>query len=129
MAKYRIIVAGTRKFKNREYIHAALDFYLKDLDKDEIEIFDGGAVGPDMIGGDYGRERGYTVTDFPADWDTYGKGAGFIRNQQMADAATHLIAFWDEESHGTKDMIDRALKLGLRVVVIKYKKRNIKIEG
>lgn len=128
MAKYRIIVAGTRHFKNREYVYAALDHYLKDLDKDEIEVLDGGAVGPDMIGGDYAREHNLGVLDFPADWDTYGKGAGFIRNQAMADVATHLIAFWDEESRGTKDMIDRALKAGSRVVVIKYKKRNIRIE-
>lgn len=40
----------------------------------------------------------------------------------MAQYANHLIAFWDGESKGTKNMIDEATKQGLLVDVIKYEK-------
>jgi len=44
------------------------------------------------------------------DWDKYRKSAGFIRNQQIIDACTFVLAFWDGKSKGTKDTIDKARK-------------------
>jgi uncharacterized phage-like protein YoqJ len=44
---------------------------------------------------------------YPANWRKYGKRAGHRRNQQMADNADALIALWDGESPGTRDMIRR----------------------
>jgi hypothetical protein len=38
----------------------------------------------------------------------------------MAKAATHLVAFWDGESRGTKHMIDIAKSLDLTVRVFNY---------
>jgi hypothetical protein len=40
----------------------------------------------------------------------------------MADNADALIAFWDGESKGTKNMIDNARRKGLAVRVIQYQK-------
>ena len=57
---------------------------------------------------------------FPADWDKYGKRAGYLRNVQMAEYADALLAFWDGESRGTKNMIDEALSRGLKVGVKRY---------
>lgn len=36
----------------------------------------------------------YKLTKFPADWNKYGKTAGYLRNMQMAEYADALIAFW-----------------------------------
>jgi len=59
-----------------------------------------------------------------ADWDKYGKSAGYKRNEEMAIYSKEdngvLIAFWDEVSKGTKHMIDLANKHGLKVFVVKY---------
>lgn len=33
-----------------------------------------------------------------------------------------LIAFWDGESRGTKNMIDTARRYGLHVIVVEYEK-------
>ena len=44
-----------------------------------------------------------------------------VRNRAMADTATHLIAFYDGKSRGTKDMIEVAKKKGLEVTVIDVK--------
>jgi hypothetical protein len=73
------------------------------------------------------EQRPYFATDyikdlkrFPADWDTHGRAAGVIRNKQMAEYGDMLIAFWDGESKGTKNMIDTSKKLGLLVYVHRY---------
>ena len=54
---------------------------------------------------------------FKADWNKLGRKAGVLRNQQMAENAHALIAVWDGNSPGTRDMIDRANRLRLRVYV------------
>lgn len=56
----------------------------------------------------------------PADWKGLGKSAGYKWNEQMAQNADALVAFWDGQSRGTKHMIDLACKYGLKVRVIKY---------
>jgi len=48
------------------------------------------------------------------------KAAGPKRNEQMANDADALIAFWDGKSKGTKNMIDAANKLGLYVIIVFY---------
>ena len=62
----------------------------------------------------------HAVAYFPADWDKYGKAAGFIRNEQMAQNADALVVFWDGKSRGTKNMIELAAKYKLKVRIKKY---------
>ena len=52
---------------------------------------------------------------FLADWDQFGKSAGYKRNIQMAEHADALIAIWDGKSKGTMHMITEACKRNLRV--------------
>ena len=49
--------------------------------------------------------KGYKlkIAEFPADWEKHGRGAGFVRNKQMAEYATHLLAFWDGKSKGNRE--------------------------
>lgn len=44
------------------------------------------------------------IKEFPADWNTYNKAAGPIRNAQMADYADVLILVWDGKSRGSANM-------------------------
>lgn len=55
---------------------------------------------------------------FQADWDTYGKSAGYRRNELIVAAADKVIAFWDGESRGTKHTIDLALKNKVHLEVV-----------
>ena len=66
----------------------------------------------------YGEGRCRGCQRYPADWEQYGPRAGYIRNSEMAKVATHLIAFWDGRSKGTKHMIDIARKAGLYVLAV-----------
>lgn len=75
--------------------------------------------GVDRIAYQEAEKLGLLVEPHPADWDQYGKPAGFIRNEEMAASGAQLcIAFWDGRSSGTDDMMERAKKHGIPVEVI-----------
>lgn len=62
-------------------------------------------------------ERAIPIDPHYAHWHLYGKRAGPIRNEQMAQNAQALVAVWDGKSAGTKHMIECAKANGLRVYV------------
>lgn len=119
----RLIIAGGRDFTNAEaafsYIRAWSGIF-RNWKSEEVEIVCGGATGADAIGREYARRKGLTVMVFKPDWNEHGKAAGPIRNAQMAEYGTHLLAFWDGESRGTGSMIRQALDRGLPVAVCFY---------
>ncbi len=128
----RIIIAGGRDFDDYEVLKKSVHDVIYDLVYDgrcsdyKCEVVSGTARGADSLGEKFAVEKKFEVKRFPADWDTYGKRAGYIRNEQMAKYAVSdgcygvLVAFWDGQSRGTKHMIDLANKHGLEVHVINY---------
>ena len=116
---FRVIIAGGREFNNYQYLKDSMDYFLQNID-DDISVVCGMARGADTLGEKYAKENGYEVHYFPADWDKYGKAAGYIRNEEMAENADALVAFWNGSSRGTKHMIDIANKHKLMVRVKKY---------
>ena len=114
----KVIIAGGRNFRDYNKLRESCDNIL--VNQKELEIVSGTAAGADTLGERYAQEKGYEVKKFPAQWDLYGKSAGYKRNQQMAEYADGLIAFWDGKSKGTKHMIDIANKMGLKVRVVRY---------
>jgi len=120
MHKHRIIVAGGRDFDDFWLLHDTLDALTVNMDKADIEIVSGCANGADSLGELWANEFSIEVVRFQAMWQQYGNGAGPMRNLQMAEYGTHLVAFWDGESRGTKNMIDLAEQHNLEVRVIRY---------
>ena len=122
---HRIIVAGTRHENNKDSVYAFLDHYTKDLDNDLVVIVCGCCPdSPDVFADEWAKDKGVDVDYFPADWDKHKSIAGAIRNRKMALNATHLIAFWDGVSTGTKNMIQEAYKEKLIYKVIPTTWRN-----
>jgi hypothetical protein len=63
----------------------------------------------------------WRIEPVAAEWDTFGRAAGPIRNQSMIDMAPDLVlAFHNDMDHsrGTVDTVDRAIKAGINVEVI-----------
>ena len=114
----KVIIAGGRTFDNYAMLCESCDRTLSL--QSEIEIVSGTANGADKLGERYAIERGFTVKQFPADWDKHGKSAGYKRNEEMAQYADALIAFWDGKSKGTKHMIDLANLYKLKVKVVNF---------
>lgn len=114
----KVIIAGSRDFNDYELLKES---FLKEFPSyDNIEIVSGGARGADKFGEKLSADLGIALKRFPADWNRHGRSAGYIRNQEMANYADHLMAFWDGVSKGTSHMIDLSLKSGLGVTLIKY---------
>ena len=122
----RIIIAGSRTFQDFHLLETKLKEYMeqKQLSLAEIEIISGTANGADRLGERFADKYGIPCSQFPANWDKYGKSAGYIRNNEMAKYAAEktgvLFAFWDGTSKGTKHMIDLAKKQGLDVHVVQF---------
>ena len=113
-----IIIAGSRNFNDYNLLKTSCDNLLTQFTN--IEIVSGTARGADKLGERYAREKGYDIKQFPANWDKFGKRAGYLRNDEMAQYADMLIAFWDGASKGTKHMIDLANKRGIKVEIVNY---------
>lgn len=112
----KTIIAGSRSFNNFKLL-------TEICDKEIItEIISGTARGADTLGEYYAVTHNILIKRFPANWNKYGKSAGYIRNKKMAEYADALIAFWDGKSKGTKHMIDLATNQGLKIKVIMYEK-------
>ena len=112
----KLIVAGSRKFQDEYVFEQYLLAYLAKYE--DLTIITGMATGPDMMAYDYAQFHDMPVLEFPADWNRFGKSAGYRRNAEMLKSGTHLLAFWDGHSKGTKNMIDIATKAGLNVTII-----------
>lgn len=109
----RLIIAGSRGLGCYEVEEAIETF----LDSDPDVVISGGARGVDLAGEQWAQERGIPIERHLAKWDLHGKAAGYRRNWDMAEFATHLLAIWDGESKGTKHMIDIMFSQGKQVWV------------
>ena len=128
MVETRIIVAGSRNFTDAGFIFGKLDEIIGGIKRDnpghgDIVIVSGCCRGVDSVGESYAKARGYSLARFPANWTKCGRGAGPIRNEDMASFASegdgHLVAFWDGKSAGTRSMIALAGNRGLSVNIVK----------
>jgi len=91
--------------------------YVTHLPKSTV-IVSGGARGIDREAETAARVRGMQVDIYPADWERYGKSAGFIRNQAIVENCDRVVAFWNGESKGTHHTIDLACERGKPVLII-----------
>lgn len=82
-------------------------------------VVSGGARGVDSWAAECARERGLRVVVYPADWKTHGERAGFIRNAQIVEDCTELVAFWNGVSRGTMDSVRKARARGIPVRVVR----------
>ena len=114
----RVIVCGSRTFADQRIMRAVLDGLNPDV------VIQGGARGADTFAGRWADDRGAGHIPCPADWETHGKAAGTIRNQQMLNnnrPVDLVVAFVDKplaESRGTADMVRRARKANVPTYVV-----------
>jgi len=130
--RYKLIVAGSRSWTDYELMRAKLRaFWTKVVPKDaiDIEIVSGTAKGADELGEKIAIMSPVPLKQFPAQWDTFGKSAGYRRNEQMAQYADGTIIFWDGESKGSKHMVDLAIKYGLDLWVVLSNSTHTEIGG
>ena len=116
---YKVIVAGSRTFNDYLLLEKKLDKILANR-LPNVEIVSGTANGADKQGELYASKNKLPIKRFPADWNTHGKKAGYLRNLEMAKYADACIVFWNGTSKGAKHMIDIANKYNLPLRIIRY---------
>lgn len=104
----KLAIVGTRTFEDIETAFMFIDFLRREFDIDEI--VSGGAEGADRIAELYAEHHKLKITIFPAEWEKYGKAAGFRRNTDIWDYADMGISFWDGKSKGTEHSFGLAKK-------------------
>lgn len=123
MKETRFIIAGGRDFNDLKKLEKEADNVIQGL-QGRIIIISGAANGADKLGEKYAIIHNLEVVKFPANWNLYGKSAGPRRNAEMAKYASEengiLLAFWDGESRGTRNMIENAKRCNLKIKVVKY---------
>lgn len=108
----RVLVCGGRDFNDYQLVSEVLQDYSI------ATIIEGGARGADTLGYKYGKANGCSIETYKAKWDEYGKGAGPIRNQQMLDEGKPDLVVAFPGGRGTKDMVSRAKKAGVKVIEV-----------
>lgn len=111
-----VLICGDRNWTDRQKVAARLAAL-----PDGATIIHGACRGADRISGEESLRRGFSVKEFPADWEKYGKSAGPIRNDTMLVQKPDLvIAFHPNlaESKGTADTVRKARLQGIPVEVI-----------
>lgn len=111
----KIAIVGSRDFGNLNLVKIIVK-HIQEKYPDAI-IISGGARGVDKTAEIAAIRCRLETQIFPADWDTYGKKAGFLRNIMITKNCDILLAFWDGQSKGTAHTINTALELKKKVYI------------
>ena len=87
------------------------------LPENTTEIVSGGAKGIDTCAREYAISHGIKLTEFLPEYSRYGRGAPLKRNLKIIEYADVVIAFWDRQSKGTKNVIENCKKMNVKVDV------------
>lgn len=113
----KIAIIGSRLFSGMSKISDYLDENLKSLS--DLTIVSGGAAGVDAAAKSYALKRNISFIELKADWRSFGRAAGPVRNKKIVDMVDKVYAFWDGQSKGTLHVIEYAGKLGKPCLVLK----------
>lgn len=122
----RVAVVGCREYSNYEQASKYISYCIESIRKKYNLIFvSGGCRGADRAGERFALENGFAAECYPADWKTYGRAAGPIRNEKIAQLSDYIICFWDGKSKGTKSMIKYARKYNkpIRIIIVSLSSR------
>ncbi len=114
----RLLICGGREFTDVEY--AVPRFMRVHLATPVTTLICGMAAGGDSIGYAWAKELNIPIEEYHADWKTYGRPAGPIRNQRMADEGKPDLVFGLPGHKGTASMLSIARKTGIPVIEYRY---------
>ena len=116
----RVAIVGSRECgdhaqRKREIMSCLLG--IQEVCETTITVVSGGALGIDSLAHLAARDLELYEICYRADWERFGKRAGFLRNQQIVDNCDIVHAWWNGKSRGTKHTIDLAKKAGKPVTI------------
>lgn len=119
----RILITGSRDWPFERQLCNTLNEYrdktIKGLGERHILVSGACPTGADAMAEAYAKDVGWIVERYPANWSTYGKRAGFIRNAEMVEMGADLcIAFIYNQSKGATMTAKLAERAGIPTRII-----------
>lgn len=112
----RVLVCGGRDFDDWYMLKKTLDPYIPKVI--DLTIIQGGATGADFLAKVWAKYVVVKMQEFKADWKREGKLAGIFRNKRMLEEGKPDLVIAFPGGKGTANMIDQALKAGVKVIEI-----------
>ena len=112
----RILVTGSRRWKNAALLEQALD-RIHLAYPDMLLVHGDCPTGADRMAQAWAELHVIRTERHPADW-SLGKAAGPKRNQEMVNlGVTAAVAFIDPKSTGTRDCVRRLMRKGIQPTI------------
>lgn len=112
-----LAIVGGRDYADYTNFKIIVDEYIKEIGTPS-KIISGGAMGVDTMAEKYANENNIPITVLKPDWNKLGKKAGILRNTDIIEASTHVLALPTQKSVGTHDSINKAKKLNKELKVV-----------
>ena len=114
----RVLVTGSRDWTDEQAIADALLDTWHDATEDGADgilvVHGACPKGADKLAADWAAANGIPQEAHPADWNTNGKAAGFIRNQHMVNLGADIcLAFIQDGSRGASHTAQLAEQAGI----------------
>ena len=110
----KLAIIGSRTFDDYDLLCNHLEPYV-----DKITLMvSGGAKGADSLGEQWAQSKNIQTLIFPAEWDKYGRRAGYVRNEDIIKNCDICVAFWDGESKGTAHSIKLCKKYNKQIIIV-----------
>ena len=109
----KVAVVGSRNFNDRKRLNKVLNKIHKN--ENITVIVSGGAKGADILAEKWAVKNNIQTEIYLPDYEKYNRLAPLIRNTDIVNSCDMLLAFWDGESRGTKDSINKAEKFGREI--------------
>lgn len=112
----RVLITGSRAWGHPEVILDAL-IEVRDSLGDFVLVSGSCPTGADRMAEVACTELGLEIEHHPAMWGTYGKQAGFVRNEEMVKlGATVCLAFIKDQSRGASHTVRLAQRAGIPTI-------------
>ena len=107
----RILICGGRTFEDAGKLNRAMAEIVERYGEPSC-VIEGGARGADYLGKLWAEHRGIPVFECRANWNRYGKRAGFVRNGWMLEHGKPDLVVAFPGGNGTRNMIEQAAAAG-----------------
>ena len=115
----KVLVTGSRDWTDPGAIELEIFralYETKTTFSEAVLIHGACPSGADAMADAYARANGMHIIRRPADWDRYGKRAGYVRNAELVDLGPDVcLAFIRQKSRGATMTADLAEGAGIEV--------------
>jgi uncharacterized phage-like protein YoqJ len=127
-----IAVVGTRNFTDKNTFKRIINEVIT-IEGIPNKIVSGGAIGADTLAFEWAIENSTEILVFKPRYEDFPKKKRWMapkeRNTTIVDNSDIVLAFWDMESTGTKDTINKSIKKGKKIYLYNIKENKVSLIG